>query len=483
MKIKFYLRVASQAFVLALFLPWLMGASNLNGGGCSSTNAIPFTVAFSGAHVSFTETSPQTVFSGKTLTLHLTPESGYTLLTNVEGDCPAGSWNETSFTTGAITQNCTLIFSAVPSENTVTVTPEAGANGSISPSSVQVVNSGDSITFTATPNAGYQVNEWLVDGTIAQNGDTTFQLNNITTNHTVTVSFSPLPAKFSYIANNGASGSLGDPTISSCAINPTSGLITSCQGAGGESVIAGIFANGIALNNEGTKIFLNSQDSLNANVYQCSVNRTDGTFSACTAILITSPTGYYASYGFLTLNPDNTLAYLIDGFNSRILACPMVSGTLSGVCSDTGASNIDDSMVGIVLNKAGTTAYIGNYDGFVTICSVSGTTFSGCVQHTGGGMITFSKPSGVALNNTESILYIADYNNNKVYGCSPNFSTCFVAANVPVAYGIALNEANTFVYVTNFTDTYMCQINNDGTFSACTIQSGFNVPIGIAFGY
>ncbi|MCC5793026.1 MAG: DUF1566 domain-containing protein [Legionellaceae bacterium] len=70
-----------------------------------------------------------------------------------------------------------------------TVTPSAGANGSISPATAQVVNAGSSLTFTATPNTGFGVNQWLLDGNVVQNGGTSFQLNNIQANHTVEVTF------------------------------------------------------------------------------------------------------------------------------------------------------------------------------------------------------------------------------------------------------------------------------------------------------
>lgn len=70
-----------------------------------------------------------------------------------------------------------------------TVTPSAGANGSISPTTAQVVNAGSSLTFTATPNTGFGVNKWLLDSNVGQNGGTTFQLNNIQANHTVEVTF------------------------------------------------------------------------------------------------------------------------------------------------------------------------------------------------------------------------------------------------------------------------------------------------------
>ncbi|CAM2771382.1 hypothetical protein LEAN103870_02215 [Legionella anisa] len=68
-----------------------------------------------------------------------------------------------------------------------TVTPSAGANGAISPAIPQVVNAGSSLTFRATPNAGFGVNQWLLDGNVVQNGGTSYQLNNIQANHTVQV--------------------------------------------------------------------------------------------------------------------------------------------------------------------------------------------------------------------------------------------------------------------------------------------------------
>lgn len=70
-----------------------------------------------------------------------------------------------------------------------TVTPSAGANGSISPATAQVVNAGSSLTFTATPNTEFGVNQWLLDGNVVQNGGTSYQLNNIQANHIIEVTF------------------------------------------------------------------------------------------------------------------------------------------------------------------------------------------------------------------------------------------------------------------------------------------------------
>ncbi|MCW8409622.1 hypothetical protein OQJ13_11635 [Legionella sp. PATHC035] len=72
---------------------------------------------------------------------------------------------------------------------TYMITPSAGANGTINPNTPQTVIAGSSLTFTATPNSGYQVDEWVVDGGRAQKGGTTFTFANIDDNHTVEVTF------------------------------------------------------------------------------------------------------------------------------------------------------------------------------------------------------------------------------------------------------------------------------------------------------
>jgi DNA-binding beta-propeller fold protein YncE len=260
--------------------------------------------------------------------------------------------------------------------------------------------------------------------------------------------------------------------------------LTTCQDAGGGSILDNIFSQSVILNSANTQAFINSQDFGNINIYQCAIDTNTGLFSSCTAVPITSPANYYSNYGFMALNPSNTLLYAIDGNNNRVLACPIVAGVLQGTCTDTGTTNIDDSAVGIALNQAGTTAYIGNYDGWVTTCSVSGAVFSNCTQHLGGGAVNFVRPSGVALNQAETLLYVTDYGPNLVYACTPSFSNCFVASSaIAVPYGIALNQTNTMAYVTNFTDTYSCPIQNDGTFGACVSHNGFNIPIGVALGY
>ncbi|MHC5101623.1 MAG: InlB B-repeat-containing protein, partial [Planctomycetota bacterium] len=41
--------------------------------------------------------------------------------------------------------------------------------------------------FTATPDAGFEVDQWLLDGSPVQTGGTPYTLTNITADHTVSV--------------------------------------------------------------------------------------------------------------------------------------------------------------------------------------------------------------------------------------------------------------------------------------------------------
>ncbi|MHC4706882.1 MAG: InlB B-repeat-containing protein, partial [Planctomycetota bacterium] len=70
-----------------------------------------------------------------------------------------------------------------------TVTSTSGPNGSIDPNGTWAVKHGDNLTFTAIPDAGFVVDEWLRDGGEVQIGGLTYTLSNILANHEVRVSF------------------------------------------------------------------------------------------------------------------------------------------------------------------------------------------------------------------------------------------------------------------------------------------------------
>jgi len=86
-----------------------------------------------------------------------------------------------------------------------TITSAAGSNGTISPEGATVVTKGSDLEFTATPNTGYQVDTWSLDGVEAQTGGTSFTLTDIQASHTVDVTFRLLEFEITSAAGpNGA---------------------------------------------------------------------------------------------------------------------------------------------------------------------------------------------------------------------------------------------------------------------------------------
>lgn len=102
---------------------------------------------------------------------------------------PAGQTCSLVHASGTATTSVTDVALTCANIPTYTVTPSSGGNGSISPSTAVVVNTGASQGFVATPDSSYGVDQWLVDGAVVQSGGSVFTLANITANHTVAVTF------------------------------------------------------------------------------------------------------------------------------------------------------------------------------------------------------------------------------------------------------------------------------------------------------
>ncbi len=94
--------------------------------------------------------------------------------------------------TGTVNVDSDESVNVTLTKKTYTITASAGTGGSISPSGEVIVEHGSSKTFTMSPSEGYSVEDVLVDGeSVGQRATYTF--NNVTSNHTITVSFTTLP--------------------------------------------------------------------------------------------------------------------------------------------------------------------------------------------------------------------------------------------------------------------------------------------------
>ncbi len=73
---------------------------------------------------------------------------------------------------------------APPQTATHTITVTAGSGGTVSPKGAVTVKEGEEVTFTVTPDAGYELGQLLVDGSPAELGST-YRFTNVTKDHTL----------------------------------------------------------------------------------------------------------------------------------------------------------------------------------------------------------------------------------------------------------------------------------------------------------
>jgi 6-phosphogluconolactonase (cycloisomerase 2 family) len=348
-----------------------------------------------------------------------TPNTGY----NVDQWLVDGTLVQTggtTFTLNNVTADHTVEVTFTI--QTFTVTPSTGGNGSISPSTPQTVNYGSSVMFTATPNANFQVNQWLVDGTVVQTEGTTYTLSNVTANHTVQVTF--IRVALLYVAS-------------------ASSIVSVCT--------------------------LNANDTVNT----CS----------------TAANGFFAASG-ISINPAGTIAYVVDA-GTAIYYCPVNANGTLGTCNDTGSGGATFPFVlRIDFNPAGTLAYVSNGAGSQDIfyCTLNADgSFNVCTLSTPSGT-TLGAPVGMWVNPANSIIYIADSTQQSATYCAivsgGNLGTCGAASqlfNNPRE--VLLNVAGTFLYVSDIdgNQLYYCVVNGDGSLGACnTTGTGFNRPDGLA---
>jgi len=97
--------------------------------------------------------TPQPVGNGLTMSFTVTPGTGYHAV--MSGTC-GGMLNGTSYTTNAITADCTV--TATFAINTYAVTLSVSGNGSITPTTPQTINHGSTVTFTLTAAEHYHIN-------------------------------------------------------------------------------------------------------------------------------------------------------------------------------------------------------------------------------------------------------------------------------------------------------------------------------------
>ena len=179
----------------------------LSGSGNETVNGVTATVTGNNGTVYplYTE-----VPRGGTAALNLTPAQGYRADAFVDGTCPAGSFAGTTYTTGAITADCSVIFSFVP--RFFTVTTVSNGNGGVTCTPAETAEYLTPVTCTVLPAPGGEIAGVSIDGAAQR----------ITTPTTFTHDFGPLAADHTITVEFAA----GEPSVTVTPSMPEHGAIT-----------------------------------------------------------------------------------------------------------------------------------------------------------------------------------------------------------------------------------------------------------------
>ena len=215
-------------------------------------NPTNYTVTLTaGANGSISPSGAQTVQEGNALTFTVNPAANYNVKT-VSG-CGATQVSGNNYTTAAVTQNCTVTATfeaAAPVNYTVTLT--AGANGTVSPSGLQVVASGNSLAFTANPASGYAVKTVSGCGAYKVSGNS-YSTAAVTSNCSVSVTFEATATYYNVMLTAGANGTISPSGVQSVlqggtvnfAVMPASGYqVKTVSGCGATSTGANSYVTG-----------------------------------------------------------------------------------------------------------------------------------------------------------------------------------------------------------------------------------------------
>ncbi|MGC6456200.1 MAG: InlB B-repeat-containing protein [Coraliomargaritaceae bacterium] len=121
-----------------------------------------------------------------TETYTITPDSGYAVADVLVDGASVGAVQ--TYTLSSVVQNRSISAVFVETGASYTVTASAGANGSISPAGASSADYGDSLTYTITPDAGYNILDVVVNGS-SVGAVSSYEFASITEDSSISATF------------------------------------------------------------------------------------------------------------------------------------------------------------------------------------------------------------------------------------------------------------------------------------------------------
>jgi hypothetical protein len=165
--------------------------------------------ASAGVHGSITPSGAHVVVPPNTnKTFTIAAEAHYHVANVLVDGSSVGAVTSYAFTnvTASHTINATFAI------DQFTITAGAGANGSITPAGITTISYGGSQSYDIAADVGYHVVDVLVDG-VSVGAVTSYDFTNVTTNHTISATFSI--NVFTITGTAGANGSVTPPGVTS----------------------------------------------------------------------------------------------------------------------------------------------------------------------------------------------------------------------------------------------------------------------------
>jgi hypothetical protein len=160
--------------------------------GTASIKVVPLwgadsSVAFD--NISYNPLADGAVAFGTNQTYSITPDANYKITDVTVNGASVGAVTSYEFTSVVNAgQTIAATFELLPTDVTITASV-TGGNGSISDSGDTIIGSGNNKTYTATPDAGYQVTHFIVDGTVTYADGNSYTFTSLDAGHTISVRF------------------------------------------------------------------------------------------------------------------------------------------------------------------------------------------------------------------------------------------------------------------------------------------------------
>jgi hypothetical protein len=395
---------------------------------------------------------------------------------------------------------------------TANITASAGANGSISSPGGTVVSCAANQTYTLTPNAGYAIQDVLVDG-VSVGAVTTYTFTSVYTDHTISATFVAL-VNYTITASAGTNGSVS-PNGSTTVVSGVNQTYTITPNACYQ--IADVIVDGVSQGAVGTFTFTNVTANHTISATFSSTATTNSTsITACNTYTWANNSQTYTASGtytgtttncvteqlVLTINNSTTNGSLsTTAVGSYTWALPLGTGivyTTSGVYTNTtinasGCPNVATLNLTITTSSTVNTFTIGSSCGAtisglsVTIntpfvSGVSTYTFRLTNLVTSAVQIINRPVNSFALSNYGGVTLGTAYqvevstNGGITYGTPCIVNTPSPIATIGAQCGTTLTSMTQFVYCTYVASVtgYRFRVTNNTTGAVQILNSGLN---------